>query len=363
MTSGIYGLLSSTSSNSAALQTSLESRLRARMSTLGSTLYKMTWKEWTTPSQRSRFRLRASVPRTFAIEPTGTQHVEVGGYWFPVSLLSGWVTPTTRDWKDSPGMTAQRDGKDRVDQLPRQAYLAGWGTPTANQPGGTPEQFVARKQEKVGGDAITMLTHQVTLAGWGTPTSGDSVRSPSSAFSTPNLTLNHSACLAGWPTPTAALADKGVRSTEGGLREAMRSHGPDLAASACLAAWPTPAASDAVGGQGYRTGVSMTGMLPDGRKATMGLSPAVKLAFAEGCAARLMDLGVLLTGSDAGMESGGQLNPAHSRWLQALPAVWDETAPIGTPPPVRKAKATEPDGSGPTATRSTRKPRPSSSSA
>lgn len=28
-------------------------------------------------------------------------------------------------------MVAQRDGKDRVDQLPRQAYLAGWPTPDA----------------------------------------------------------------------------------------------------------------------------------------------------------------------------------------------------------------------------------------
>jgi hypothetical protein len=37
--------------------------------------------------------------------------------------LSGWTTPTTRDHKDTPGMTALRDGKERNDQLPRQAYL------------------------------------------------------------------------------------------------------------------------------------------------------------------------------------------------------------------------------------------------
>lgn len=39
--------------------------------------------------------------------------------WSP----TGWTTPTTRDHKDTPGMSAQRDGKDRNDQLPRQAYL------------------------------------------------------------------------------------------------------------------------------------------------------------------------------------------------------------------------------------------------
>jgi hypothetical protein len=37
--------------------------------------------------------------------------------------LSGWTTPTTRDHKDTPGMVATRDGKERNDQLPRQAYL------------------------------------------------------------------------------------------------------------------------------------------------------------------------------------------------------------------------------------------------
>jgi hypothetical protein len=79
LTSGTFGRPSSTSSKSVALQSSLENRLRAATSTLGSTLFNLTWKPWVTPSGVSRFRLRASVRRT-----SGT-------------ALSGWGSPTATD--------------------------------------------------------------------------------------------------------------------------------------------------------------------------------------------------------------------------------------------------------------------------
>jgi hypothetical protein len=118
MTSGTCGQPSTTSSKSARLQSSLVSKLQAKTQTLGSTLYTLTWKPWVTPSGRSRSRLRASVRRT---SETG---------------FIGWVTPAARDWKDTPGMVAQRDGKDRLDQLPRLAYLASWPTPKATDTNG-----------------------------------------------------------------------------------------------------------------------------------------------------------------------------------------------------------------------------------
>lgn len=148
MTSGTYGPTSSISSASADLSMSLANKLQAVTQTHGSTLYKQTWKEWDTPSGLCRLRQRASARRTSESGPTGWPTPVVGdmtGGPRPAdkkrgpapglqsaSALAGWVTPTSRDGKDSAGMTAQRDGKDRLDQLPRQAFMTGWPTPTTS---------------------------------------------------------------------------------------------------------------------------------------------------------------------------------------------------------------------------------------
>ncbi len=178
LTSGTYGPTSSTSSASADLSMSLANRLQQVTQTHGSTLYKLTWKEWDTPSGLCRLRQRASVRRTSESGPTGWPTPVVGDMtggprppdkkrgpapglqsataltgWptpttesamrekryaqggMPFSMaaaLTGWVTPTSRDWKDSAGMMAQREGKERLDQLPRQVFMMGWPTPTTS---------------------------------------------------------------------------------------------------------------------------------------------------------------------------------------------------------------------------------------
>jgi hypothetical protein len=197
LTSGTCGPHGSTSSNSAALQQSLVSKLQAKTSTLGSTLFKLTWKAWVLPSGRSLSRLRASVPRTSATERTS------------------WPTPRAND-----------------------------GTGDKIPPG------------REGG-----------------------------------LALKQAVQLAGWPTPTVA-DDNYSRASQNTHEYSLR----------CMS----------------RPNASVN--LATSAQALSVLNPP----------ARLTASGELRTGYSAETKNGGQLNPAHSRWLMGLPPEWDACAPTET---------------------------------
>lgn len=146
-TPAICGQNTADLSQSVNLQLSLENRLRQRMAGYGSMEYELTWKHWDMKSGPPICALRASqhrisgkdytgwpTPNTMdsidrkGLRPSRIATGRTGGYI--AEVLAGWVTPSSRDWKDTPGMSmtgTNPDGSQRVrlDQLPRQAAIAG----------------------------------------------------------------------------------------------------------------------------------------------------------------------------------------------------------------------------------------------
>lgn len=247
-TTDTYGPLFTRSSPSAALQSSLESRLRRRLGLGGSTEYSLTWRHLDTPAGRRFCLLRAKTRRTSGQGYSGWRtpkageemgrYSQVNGKKYPglfeQAQMAGWPSPNTPsggrsvsiETMDATGRTA--DGRKHTASLEHAVKFAGWPSPQAHdvtERGNTEADHHHYPHD---------LSNAAKMVGWATPNWHDGRRPGADLKSTQGGNLSRDAHLAGWNTPRATDGENGGPNQAGGA----------LSHDAQLAGWTSPRPTD-----------------------------------------------------------------------------------------------------------------------
>jgi len=182
-TNATCGPITSISSASVALQRSLVSKLRTQFDSVGSTVYKQTWKERVTPSGLRYWEHTARAATTSD------------------SDCFGWPTPRAEE----PGRTNDGYGKS----VGMVASLTGWPTPEASENSNRGASCPPSQMEGRRGKTLALAA---SLAGWPSPMAGTNATDSYNAAGNNDSSRKTVELVSGWATPSAS--DKKGAPTE-----------------------------------------------------------------------------------------------------------------------------------------------------
>jgi hypothetical protein len=248
-------------------------------------------------SGRNYFASPASVALQHSLENSLRTRLDTaGGTLYPL-IWKVRHTPLRRRFLHRQALVRRTSGTDST--------LSGWPTPQ------THDVTTRGNTEADCHYSPHDLSNAAMLAGWPTPRQEDG-ECCGAHHGRPD-TLKAATMLAGWRTPTVCSPNSMRGKGQDPEKRKAQGHTVNLQDEVRLAGWPTPTATDAIK-QGE--------VSP--RAGCMGLSETVSSLRNISQPMRLKATGELLIGSSAQMDGGGPLKPEHSRWIQGLPAVWDD---------------------------------------
>jgi hypothetical protein len=202
-----FGRSSAASFASAALQLSLESRLRARLDGHGSLVFALTLKHWPIAQQAPICAVRA---RAHSTSDSGS---------------GSWPTPTVNDAVGSDDAYSQGNHEKPVLKLGGVAKLAGWQTPRGEISGDTAEGHELRQARVVAKHGRRMGTPLEVQAQWVLVSSGlNPIGSIAATISGGQLNPAHSRWLQGYPPEWDVCAVTAMPSS----RKSPRSSSPRI---------------------------------------------------------------------------------------------------------------------------------------